>query len=80
MVLRKQSIGHLEIEMESDHLTDWTRNNHFNVAINNRKKNRRIPVLSNANWITIQFLLLLVRKIKQQQRNRLQQKHGRLIK
>jgi hypothetical protein len=80
MVLRKQSIGALVVEMESDHPTDWTRNNHFKVTINNKKKNRRIPVLSNANWLTIQFLLLLIRKTRREQRNRLQQKRNRLIK
>ena len=80
MVLRKQSIGPLVIEMESDHPTDWTRNNHFKVTIDNKKKNRRIPVLNNTNWLTIQFLLLLIRRTKREQRNRLQRKRGRLIK
>lgn len=81
MVMKKQSVANLvDIEIESDHPTDWTRNNRFNVAINNRKKQRRVAVLNNVSWLSVYLILLAIQKTKRHQRQRLLRKRTRLYR
>lgn len=60
----------VDLELESDNEGYFGNGKHFAVAINNKKKNRKISVLKDASILTIQFLLLLIRKDKSAARKR----------
>jgi hypothetical protein len=80
MVKKIIKLAHkIDLQLDSD--TEYFGNgNKFQVGIRNRKKNRLVPVLKDANKLTVTALLQTTRNWKRAQREKQARREARLKK